>query len=352
MMEPNKARILVVDDEPENLKALDRTLRQSFEVVLCSSPVQAAAELEKDGFAVVISDQRMPGMLGTDLLAEVARRRPLVTRVILTAHTETKEILDAINRAEIYRYITKPWDNQELLATIQQCAEHHSLLVQNEQLIRALGEKNARLEQKERELVTLNQGLEAQVERRTAELREANAKLSELAMTDPLTRVLNRRAFFQRFHDELERTKRYKHPLAVAMIDVDHFKSFNDMEGHVYGDEALRKLAQHFTANLRKTDILGRYGGEEFVVLMPETRLQNAKEICDRLRMALENSPFQGKAGPAYITVSIGIAGFPGDGDSSESLIQAADQALYRAKQDGRNRVIVYQRKDASFFTL
>ena len=139
-------------------------------------------------------------------------------------------------------------------------------------------------------------------------------------MTDPLTRILNRQAFFQKFHDELERTKRYKHPLAVAMIDVDHFKSFNDMEGHVYGDEALRKLAQHFTGNLRKTDVLGRYGGEEFVVLMPETRMQNAKEICDRLRTALEDSPFQGKAGTAYLTVSIGIAGFPGDGDSSELL--------------------------------
>jgi diguanylate cyclase (GGDEF)-like protein len=186
------------------------------------------------------------------------------------------------------------------------------------------------------------------VEQRTAELRDANQRLSELAMTDPLTQILNRRAFFQKFQEELDRVGRYKHPLAVAMLDVDHFKDFNDREGHVAGDEALKKLTQVSLANLRKTDLLARYGGEEFVVMMPETRVKAGLEICERLRLALENTVFEGSNKKEKLTVSLGVAGFPADGQTSEALIQAADQALYRAKQSGRNRVVSFSHASVS----
>jgi diguanylate cyclase (GGDEF)-like protein len=283
----------------------------------------------------------MPEMKGTDLLARVALTRPLVTRVILTAYTETREILDAINRAEIYRYITKPWDNADLVVTIQQAAEHHRLLKENKLLMAELESKNSSLTEKERELRTLNQSLELKVAERTVELQRANERLNDLAMTDPLTRVLNRRAFFAKFQEEIERSSRYRHPIAVVMIDVDHFKTFNDMEGHLHGDEALRKLAGIFNGNLRKTDVLGRYGGEEFAIVMPETRLANASEICQRLRTAVETASFQGQRGSAYLTISLGIASYPEHGQSPEALMQAADEALYEAKDAGRNRVVV-----------
>jgi diguanylate cyclase (GGDEF)-like protein len=341
MSSTHPPRILIVDDEPDNLKALERTLRGRFEVVSYRSPAQALAAIESGDFAVVISDQRMPEMKGTDLLARVAASRPLVTRVILTAYTETREILDAINRAEIYRYITKPWDNTELTTTILQAAEHHRLLRENLELVAELERKNAVLTEKEKELTALAQTLEKKVAERTTELQRANERLNELAMTDPLTRVLNRRAFFAKFQEEIERSNRYRHTIAVVMVDVDHFKTFNDMEGHVHGDEALRKLAGLLNANLRKTDVLGRYGGEEFAIVMPETRIHNANEICQRLRGAVETAAFQGQSGSAFLTISLGIASYPQHGATAEALIQAADEALYEAKHGGRNRVVV-----------
>jgi diguanylate cyclase (GGDEF)-like protein len=333
-------RILVVDDEPENLKALERTLRGYYDVTGCESAVHGLRALEANDYSVVISDQRMPGMVGTDFLAKVAEKSPLSTRIILTAYTETREILDAINRAQIYRYVTKPWDNSELLILVQQAVERYRLLHHNQRLLGELEEKNRNLLAKELELTKLNQNLEKVVEQRTAELRLANEKLSELASTDPLTKLLNRRSFFEKFSDELERSKRYKHKISVAMIDVDHFKPFNDMEGHLCGDEALRKISQIFLSGLRKTDVLSRYGGEEFLLMMPETNVAVGTEICERLRGAVENNVFQGQHGPAYLTVSIGVAGFSEQGDTPQELVKAADQALYQAKEFGRNRVV------------
>lgn len=336
----DRARILIVDDEKDNLRALDRTLRRDFDVTSCEDPKVALSLVEQQEFAVVISDQKMPGMLGTELLQKIALVKPLVSRVILTAYTEIRVMLDAINRAEIYRYVTKPWDNQELNAVVHQAVERYRLQNDNVKLIRTLEGKNKALTEKEQELLRLNEHLETLVDKRTAELRQLNERLNQLAMTDPLTKVFNRRAFFSRFSEEIERCRRYRHPLVVVMVDVDHFKAFNDMEGHVCGDEALRKIAQTLAKNLRKSDILGRYGGEEFVILMPETPIPNAREICERLRATIETTSFEGKQNAAFLTVSIGLSGFPEHGEMTETLIKAADHALYQAKERGRNRVV------------
>ncbi len=329
-------KILVVDDELENLQSIERLVRGKFEMVGVQSPEKALEEILKKPFQVVVSDLRMPGMLGTELLAEIAKKRPLVSRVILTGHTDTKDILDAINRAEIYRYVTKPWDNQELLEVIQQAAKHHLLLLENQRLIQ--------------ELTDLNHNLEQKVEERTVELKQVNEKLNELAMTDALTKVFNRRAIFSRFNEEIDRASRYQRPLVLAMVDVDFFKKFNDAEGHVLGDEALKKIAQSFSANLRKSDAVGRYGGEEFLLVFPETKLQSAKEIAERLRSSVERMSFQGQREEAFLTISIGLASFPDFGKSAEDLIQAADHSLFVAKQRGRNQ-IVCEKSHGTFFT-
>lgn len=333
-------KILVIDDEAENLAALERVVRGKFEMLGIQKPAQALEEISRNDFQVVVSDLRMPGMLGTELLAEIAKRRPLVSRVILTGHTETKEILDAINRAEIYRYVTKPWENNELLTVLQQAVNHHLLLTKNQELIEALKDKNEKLILKEKELLNFNQTLEQKVEERTFELKEANEKLSELAMTDSLTKVLTRRAIFTKFNEEIDRAARYKRPLVIAMVDVDHFKKFNDTEGHVLGDEALKKIAQAFCTNLRKSDAVGRYGGEEFLLVLPETKLQSAREIAERLRHNIETISFQGQKEEAYLTVSMGLAAFPEHGTNADDLVQAADHGLYTAKQKGRNQIV------------
>ena len=331
------ARILIVDDEPENLKALERTLHGKFECVTAPNCQAALKAIEGTPFSAVISDQRMPDMKGTELLAQIAKKQPLASRVILTAHTEVSEILEAINRAEIFRYITKPWENQELLTTIQQAVDHHNLLSQNRNLIQ--------------ELEAINKNLEALVEKRTLELKLANERLSELAMTDPLTKVMNRRAFSKKLLEEIDRSSRYRHSMVIAMIDVDHFKHFNDTEGHVLADEALKKISQLFLGNLRKSDSLARYGGEEFIIMMPETKLASGVEICERLRTAVENHSFQGQQRAGYLTISLGLCEFPEAGDNAEALINAADKALYEAKQAGRNRVMTNRHvKQSSFF--
>jgi two-component system, cell cycle response regulator len=339
-MTESLSSILLVDDETENLRALERTLRGKYEVTSLSSPKAALEELKKKEFSVVVSDQRMPEMLGTEFLSEAAKIRPFASRIILTAHTEAKELLDAINRAEIYRYITKPWDNTELLTTIQLAEERFKLLRRNTELVN--------------ELTLLNKTLESQVEKRTQELKAANLLLSDLAMTDPLTKILNRRAFSLKFSEEIERAQRYKRPICLAMIDVDHFKMYNDMEGHVFGDEALRKIASLLTSNLRKSDALARYGGEEFILMMPETGVTRGKEICERLRQAVENARFQGQKREAFLTISLGIAAFPEDGATGDELTKAADASLYAAKEAGRNRVMYHPvvRDEESVFVI
>lgn len=341
MMTLTLPRILLVDDEVENLRALERTLRRHFQTVSFTSPLQGLDEVRKNTFAVVISDLRMAELSGTEFLARVAELSHLSSRVMLTAHTDTKEMLEAINRAEIYRYITKPWNNEELTLTIQQAADHYRLRSQNETLLQELEAKNRNLSEKEQALIFLNQKLEALVEERTTELTRANEKLKDLAMTDPLTRLLNRRSYFQRFLEEIERSKRYEHTMAVAMIDVDHFKPFNDREGHLSGDEALKRVAGILTSNIRKTDVLCRYGGEEFSLMMPETRLSVGRDICERLRTAVEKTMFQGLKDSTYLTISIGLSGFPEGGQTTEQLLQSADHALYEAKQRGRNQISV-----------
>lgn len=328
-------KILVIDDEQENLEALERAVRGKFDMVGIQDPQKALSVVTNQEFEVVVSDLKMPGMLGTELLSEIAKKRPLVTRVILTGHTDIEDMLDAINRAEIYRYVTKPWDNQELLVVLDQARKHHQLVRENQRLISELTELNSSLEQK--------------VEERTSELKMANEKLSELAMTDALTKVFNRRAIFARFNEEIDRASRYNRPLVVAMVDVDYFKKFNDTEGHVLGDEALKKIAQNLASNLRKSDAVGRYGGEEFMLVLPETKIQSAKEIAERLRAGIERISFQGQREEAFLTVSLGLAAFPDFGKTAEELVQASDHALFVAKQRGRNQVVV-EKQHGSFF--
>jgi len=326
-MNDQKPKIIIVEDDPGTLKALERTLKAAYSVQCFNDPLQALPVIEQGGVAVVLSDQKMSSMSGLDFLARVGKVDPLVTRIIITSFTETEKMLDAINRVEIYRYITKPWENEELLSVFRQSVERYQLRYQNRNLLKKLQDMNARLE--------------SEVAQRTSELKTANKLLEEQACHDPLTNLFNRRAFETRLRDEIERSSRYQHPISVAMIDVDHFKHLNDMEGHVHGDEALKKVAQIINRKIRRTDCVARYGGEEFVLMMPETSLEKARDICERLRNSIERAIFQGKKGEAFLTISIGVAAFPNHAEDLRELIDHADQALYEAKENGRNRVVV-----------
>lgn len=161
-------------------------------------------------------------------------------------------------------------------------------------------------------------------------------RLRTAAFTDPLTGLHNRRYFFEELESEAARAQRYRFPLSILIVDLDHFKAFNDRLGHVAGDMALRRLADTLRTGSREGDLLARYGGEEFIVALSHTETEAARLYADRLR---ENVQAVYGHGPMQLTVSVGIASIPGY-NSVDALVQAADEALYQAKQ-GRNRVVV-----------
>lgn len=170
----------------------------------------------------------------------------------------------------------------------------------------------------------------------------AMQKQRELSTSDALTGVFNRRFFDDYFANELERAARYRTPVTVAMIDVDHFKVFNDTYGHAVGDRALRSVARALQRAIRRSDLVARYGGEEFIAVFRETGAEQAVERVEAIRRAIEAEPLAvGRAGAtARVTVSAGVASWPEDGLGGEELIGRADARLFEAKNGGRNRVV------------
>jgi diguanylate cyclase (GGDEF)-like protein len=163
----------------------------------------------------------------------------------------------------------------------------------------------------------------------------------ELSFTDELTKVFNRRYFNQRFEREMQRAQRYGRTLSLIMLDIDHFKTFNDTHGHLWGDQILKQVAQILEKSLRKADILARFGGEEFVVLLPEIDKEHGRKVAEKLRRAIERTDFPNAATQPLgrLTISLGLAAFPEDAKEAEALLDHADQGLYLAKSRGRNQI-------------
>ena len=163
----------------------------------------------------------------------------------------------------------------------------------------------------------------------------------ELSITDDLTQIANRRYFNQRFDREMQRSQRYNRALSILMIDIDYFKSYNDSHGHLKGDEVLREVAKILERSLRKADIVARFGGEEFVVLLPEIDKEHAQNVGEKLRAAVASHAFpHGESQPlGKVTISIGLASYPEDATIADTLLETADRMLYLAKSLGRNQV-------------
>ncbi|MDX1458994.1 MAG: diguanylate cyclase, partial [Marinobacter sp.] len=188
----------------------------------------------------------------------------------------------------------------------------------------------------------LNENLQHKVEERTQKLQEANNRLEQLATTDALTGLYNRRHFEQRFSEEFDRNKRYHHPLAAIMLDIDHFKSVNDRYGHATGDEVLKRIGAYLKAAIRESDVAARTGGEEFCLLLPESRARATMTFLERVRADIAELQFQANGTPFRVTCSFGVAYLDDTTDSKESLLKQADLALYQAKESGRNRVVEF----------
>jgi diguanylate cyclase (GGDEF)-like protein len=345
MMTTERETILCVDDEEGVLSALQQQLDARFggecEIALAQSGQDALElidELERDGesLAVIIADQIMPGMKGVELLERVHQRSPLTTKILLTGQAGLDAVVMAINVAKLNHYIPKPWDEAGLHLVVENLLRQFRLMAENRVLIDDLEGKNEAL-------LDMNRELEAKVAERTSELAEANSRLAQLAVTDGLTGLYNHRHFHERLCLEVERSGRNGLPLSLLMIDVDHFKHYNDHNGHPAGDEVLRQVAHIMGDGRRANDFCARYGGEEFGIVLVDTSKLTAAKVAEKLRARVADHPFEaGAAQPGgCLSISLGVASFPDDASDAETLVRMADTALYAAKHGGRNCVVL-----------
>jgi len=320
-MKLDRTRILVVDDEMSLRELLSEVLTDDgYDVTIASTAEKALRLFAEDPFPLVITDIRMPGMNGIDLLKKIKTENKDTQVIIITSHASLDTAVTAL-REGAYDYLIKPFEDLDVISVVVgRALEKMSLVVENRLLLEKLRINNQ-------------------------ELEEANSFLHEMAIRDGLTGLYNHRHFQEALTAEVMRSRRHEREFSLIFFDVDHFKTFNDTHGHPEGDALLKKLGQLMQERLRNTDIACRYGGEEFVLLLPETSKRGAVVLAENLRMNIETTVFIGaETQPmGQITVSIGVATFPGDGEEAARLLENVDQALYRAKQGGRNRVVVVE---------
>jgi len=289
-------KILVAEDDPISQRVLQANLLEwGYDVTVASDGGEAWAIMRQaESPSLVISDWMMPGMDGLTLCRKIRQmERPgYIYFIILTAKKGVVEALEA----GADDFLTKPFNPEELKCRIR------------------IGERILNLER----------------------------RILELANTDMLTGLLNRRAFMEKIRQEISRTQREKRPLSLIMADIDHFKRINDAYGHQAGDLVLQRFAEQLTASTRPYDFTGRYGGEEFIVCLPGTGRSGAGSIAERIRRQTEDMEIMlpDESGPIRITASFGTASHEeGPRVDVDLLIKRADEALYRAKRGGRNRV-------------
>ena len=310
--------LLVVDDEETLRSVVSQVLcADGFTVAEAASGEEALEAFRVQAHQLVITDIRMGGMSGIELLSEIKKRSPDTQVVIMTSHASLDSAITAL-RAGAYDYLVKPFESLDLISAVAgRAAEKARLVAQNRELLEQLTRANE-------------------------ELQEANSALKEMAVRDGLTSLYNHRYFQEALALEVARSRRYEKPCCLVFIDVDNFKTYNDTHGHPQGDALLKTLAQIMMSHLRACDIAARYGGEEFVLLLPETSRDAAIMIAEGLRERVAGHPFAGRETQPLgrVTVSIGVAAFPGDGAEAAALLDCADKLLYRAKNSGKNVVI------------
>ncbi len=300
-----KTQVLVIDDDPVNLLVFKRALeRRGYEVVTAECADAASEALRVQVPDIILLDIFMPRTSGFELLAELRRdaKTASVPVILISALADTNHIVEGLDRGA-NDYITKPVVIPILTARI-------------EALLRASA---------------LVKSLEVQKE-----------LLAKLAAFDDLTGLYNRRSLFHAFETELARCQRYRRGVSILMVDIDRFKEVNDAHGHRAGDEVLRQIADSLIGSLRTIDVVCRYGGEEFCVVLPETQLEGALRAAERVRAAIEARPFSIPGiGPVRATVSVGVASWAPDAASAQppDLLAEADTALLAAKRAGRNSV-------------
>ncbi len=302
-----KPAILLVEDDVITRRLIARQLRRAgYAVEEATDGVEALERIREKFFPILITDWEMPQMDGPTLCRKVRELEleGYVYSLLLTARQGKEHLIEGLE-AGADDYLTKPPHEPELMARLKTGAR----------------------------IVALEQSL-----------RAANERNRKLSITDALTGAYNRRYFNEQLPAEIERCRRYQHPLSIVMGDIDFFKKINDGYGHGAGDEVLGQFVQLTKRSIRATsDWIARYGGEEFVIVMPETGHAGALQATEKVRAAIAADPFATAAGGIPVTASFGVATLlpngEGGGQTIDQLIAAADARLYASKHGGRNRV-------------
>jgi two-component system chemotaxis family response regulator WspR len=314
--------VLLVDDQVVVGEAVRRALLNQPEAIFhyCSNPLEALAIAKKVKPTVILQDLVMPAMSGLELVHQY--RADPETKNIPVIVLSTKE--EATVKSEAFRagandYLVKLPDQIELIARIRYHSAAYLSQIQRDEAYRALRKSQQ-------------------------DLMESNLELQRLTNVDGLTGLSNRRYFNEYIETEWRQAIRAKEPISLLMVDIDHFKQYNDTYGHLAGDEVLRTVAQTVMKSFRRPkDLAARFGGEEFVVILPQTAIGDLQMLADKVVSAVEalDLPHSASTVGARVTISAGAAtSIPRNGDSFFSLIEAADKALYEAKRTGRNRAL------------
>lgn len=292
-----RGRVLVADTDRQIRRQLLNLLdRMGFRVDIAVSATAALKKVEENAYDAVFVDEKLPRVGGLELLPRILRVRPDASVLVLTKCGSVESSGNAMKRGA-FHYMTKPVQQEILDVVLRSCTERSRLLYQN-------------------------------------------AELQQKTIQDDLTTAFNRRYLDAYLDEELERDRRYGRTFSILFFDLDHLKDVNDRHGHLAGSRVLREVAELIQRKLRKSDRIFRYGGDEFVVTLPETGAEGAIRVAHRLRRAVRSHHFLAVEGLVVtLTASFGVATFPHDGSSQEELIRTADQAMYRVKTHTRDGV-------------
>jgi diguanylate cyclase (GGDEF)-like protein len=322
----NKLNILYVEDDNDTREyVLELLSFYSDNVVSASDGKEALERFNSTKFDIVISDIKMPKMSGVELAKNIKEKSPSIPVIMVTAYQEAEYLLDCI-KCSVDGYILKPITAQKIEDVLLKVAEKLYCDWKND-------EYEAHLEEL--------------VKARTLELELAQEALIDMANKDPMTGLYNRRYFNEISSTLLQLAKRNSQSLSLLMIDIDRFKVINDNYGHLVGDEIIKELANIFMELTRESDIVVRFGGEEFLILLPDTDISGAALIAKKIRETVYSSELIIEDGSVIkCTISIGVASCDCVVDTNiDSLVHTADEALYAAKKSGRNTVVQYKKE-------
>jgi diguanylate cyclase (GGDEF)-like protein/PAS domain S-box-containing protein len=429
-------KVLFVDDEPAILEGVSAILRKRFEVTTALGPEKGLEALQgPEPFAVVVSDLKMPGMDGVTFLSKIRKLSPDTTRMVLTGQADVSAAIEAVNRGNVFRFLTKPCSSEVLIQAIEDGLEINRLILSERALLHDADEQRRRLEniltgtdagtwewnvqtgevvfnerwaqiagytleelapvsldtwtelvhpddleESERRLQEHFEGkreyysLEARLRHKSGEwswvrdhgrvavwdeqgkplkmfgthiditdMKRTEEQLREASIRDPLTGIFNRGHLFEILEARIAKCRRGAAQIAVAVIDLDHFKAVNDQHGHLAGDDVLKGVAGLIAGKLRPYDSVGRYGGEEFAIVFDDIDRHTASDIVERMCSAMHEHTWSFNQKTITMTFSCGITDsqeFEPSALSPALLIERADGRMYEAKATGRDRII------------